>query len=65
MTIAMVPPMIWAPKIVAIPVVDAMSCIVARYAKLTPMIRGSLAPQKRVMPKSCRSVESAAQTSED
>ena len=42
-----------------------MLCIVARYAKLTPIIIGSLAPQMLFMPKSCKRVEMAAHTRDD
>ena len=65
MTMATREPTSWAPNISAMENVVAMLCIVARYAKLTPMITGSLAPQSLVTPNSCSSVESAAHTRDD
>ena len=65
MTMATREPTSCAPNISAMENVVAMLCIVARYAKLTPMITGSLAPHIRVTPNSCSSVESAAHTRDD
>ena len=45
-TAATAPPTIWAPKTSAIPNPMTIACIEARYAKETPIMTGSFAPQK-------------------
>ena len=46
---ATAPPIIWAPNTSAIPYPMTIACIDARYAKDTPIITGSFAPQKSSM----------------
>ena len=69
MIIAMIPPMICAPNIAAIPVSAAIACILATYAKLVPIITGNPAPMRKPffgpIGNSCKNVESAETTSAD
>ena len=57
---ATAPPTIWAPNTSAIPYPMTIACIDARYAKDTPIITGSFAPQNSSM-----NVIKAAATRED
>lgn len=69
MIIAMIPPMICAPNIAAMPTSAAIACILATYAKLVPMMTGNPAPRRNPfldpIGNSCKNVESAETTSAD